>query len=262
MRVKLFVLFDHQLTITPELADWVLAQNTTAFYAQNPATVIGKLKEKSTILGTLDSTRAALTKESKDNYFHTFVEDAVLIWSDFEMTEEHSETWGTFYLVTGEVNGLDEDTIKSLNNLRDPDTNRYFCTLAVVNATVDKLNELTDFTTADYSPSGVDSVWAHLFEKPVTEDTPAAKWREEGEKDPFGDEYNCPRSALPKGKLTDDELANAMFLCDHRTSLESIGWLTAGKERIRWLSRRLVEAEQRVAELEKNALQKDLPGQD
>ena len=74
--------------------------------------------------------------------------------------------------------------------------------------------------------------------------------------------YDCERAKLAKGKLSDDALANAMFLCDHRTSLESTGWLTAGKERIRWLSRRLVEAEQRVAELEKNALQKDLPGQD
>ena len=107
-------------------------------------------------------------------------------------------------------------------------------------------------TTPHTPTTFLDSIWARLFEKPVTKDTPAAKWREEGEKDPFGDEYNCPRSALPKGKLTDDELANAMFLCDHRTSLESIGWLTAGKERIRWLSRRLVEAERRIAELEKN----------
>jgi hypothetical protein len=44
------------------------------------------------------------------------------------------------------------------------------------------------------------------------------------------------------GHRTDDELANAVYLYDHRSGLESIGLLTAAKERIRWLSRRLVEA--------------------
>lgn len=69
--------------------------------------------------------------------------------------------------------------------------------------------------------------------------TPAAKWRENGEPDPHGQHYDCERAKLAKGHLTDDELANALFLCDHRTSLESIGYLTAAKERIRWLSRKL-----------------------
>lgn len=83
--------------------------------------------------------------------------------------------------------------------------------------------------------------------------TPAANWRKNGEPDPHGTDYDCERAKLAKGHLTDDELANGLYMCDHRTSWESIGWLTAGKERIRWLSRRLVEAQARIAELEKPA---------
>jgi hypothetical protein len=63
--------------------------------------------------------------------------------------------------------------------------------------------------------------------------TIAAKWRENGEQDPHGDQYDCEREKLCKGDLTDDELANAVFLCP------DIGNLTAAKERIRWLSRKL-----------------------
>jgi len=68
--------------------------------------------------------------------------------------------------------------------------------------------------------------------------TPAARWRENGEEDPHGDYYNCERAKLCKGDLTDDELANAVYLNP------DIGNLTAAKERIRWLSRELVKAKQ------------------
>lgn len=63
--------------------------------------------------------------------------------------------------------------------------------------------------------------------------TVAAKWRENGEDDPHGDHYDCEREKLCMGNLTDDELANAVFL------EPNIGTLTAAKERIRWLSREL-----------------------
>lgn len=69
--------------------------------------------------------------------------------------------------------------------------------------------------------------------------TPASRWAERGEPDPHGTTYDCERAALAHGQLTDDELANAVYLCDHRTSLESPGYLMAAKDRIRWLSRRL-----------------------
>ncbi|MFM1393432.1 hypothetical protein WFR23_00555 [Yersinia enterocolitica] len=69
--------------------------------------------------------------------------------------------------------------------------------------------------------------------------TPAANWRQEGQTDPHDKKYECERAGLVMGQLTDDEIANAVFLCDHRTSVDSIVYLTAAKDRIRWLSRSL-----------------------
>ncbi|EKN5943890.1 hypothetical protein DVP82_23485 [Yersinia enterocolitica] len=67
--------------------------------------------------------------------------------------------------------------------------------------------------------------------------TTAANWRQEGKTDPHNTRYECQRVDLTMGQLTDDEIANAVFLCDHRTSFDSIVYLTAAKDRIRWLSR-------------------------
>lgn len=96
----------------------------------------------------------------------------------------------------------------------------------------------------------------------MTNTTPAAKWRENGEPDPHGNHYDCERAQLALGDLTDDELANALFIHgDIVPSLEDviagkakmpIVYLTAGKERIRWLSRRLVEATCQCDELQKD----------
>jgi hypothetical protein len=76
--------------------------------------------------------------------------------------------------------------------------------------------------------------------KPVPADhpssTPAAKWRVDGQPDPHGRQYDCERAALTLGHLTDDEMANEVFL---RPTIMNV---TAAKERIRWLSRKLVEA--------------------
>ncbi|WP_349609114.1 hypothetical protein [Cupriavidus sp. DF5525] len=89
--------------------------------------------------------------------------------------------------------------------------------------------------------------------------TPAATWRANGEPDPHGDYYDRERATLPMGKLTDDELANGAFMnYDHRPSLEDllagkrfmpIVWMTAVKDRIRWLSRALVKAQAASAAL-------------
>jgi hypothetical protein len=76
--------------------------------------------------------------------------------------------------------------------------------------------------------------------KQLEETTPAARWREEGKSDPHGNRYDCDRASLPFGHLTDDELANQLFICDHRRSLDSLALLTAAKDRIRWLSRALM----------------------
>lgn len=68
--------------------------------------------------------------------------------------------------------------------------------------------------------------------------TPAARWRENGKTDPHGTAYDCERSRLCLGDLSDDEIANEVFLHPSITNL------TAAKERIRWLSRRLIETQQ------------------
>lgn len=41
----------------------------------------------------------------------------------------------------------------------------------------------------------------------MSNQTPAANWRQNGEADPFGKRYECERASLPLGNLTDDELA-------------------------------------------------------
>lgn len=79
----------------------------------------------------------------------------------------------------------------------------------------------------------------------LKEQTPG--WREKGEPDPHAGKYDGEVSELTLGYYTDDQLANAVFLHDHR-SLDlnaalrgeptSITLLTAAKERIRWLSRK------------------------
>ena len=84
--------------------------------------------------------------------------------------------------------------------------------------------------------------------------TPGATWRTDGEPDPHGNRYECERAALTMGDLTDDELANGAFLnYDAKLNVEAIlrrdpnyhapiAWMTAVKDRIRWLSRRLQES--------------------
>lgn len=77
--------------------------------------------------------------------------------------------------------------------------------------------------------------------------TPSSKWQAEGKEDPHGNQYDIPRERLTLGDFTDDELANAVFLYgDRRPTLDdllsgnakpAIVYLTAAKERIRWLSR-------------------------
>lgn len=92
--------------------------------------------------------------------------------------------------------------------------------------------------------------------------TPAAKWRQEGEVDLHGDHYSCQRAALTLGEYTDDELANGVFLHGNEplnlNALlrktpgyhSAIVWLTAAKDRIRWLSRSLEESAAREQALQ------------
>lgn len=63
--------------------------------------------------------------------------------------------------------------------------------------------------------------------------TPAARWRVEGKIDPHGVQYDVERARLPGGHMSDDEVANAVFM------QPNIHTTTIAKERIRWLSRAL-----------------------
>ncbi|MNX74672.1 hypothetical protein D3C86_1061180 [compost metagenome] len=82
--------------------------------------------------------------------------------------------------------------------------------------------------------------------------TPSAAWRAAGEPDPHAGHYDGERAALCMGTLTDDELANGAFMnYDMPLNLQGImagthhspiAWMTAVKDRIRWLSRALERA--------------------
>jgi hypothetical protein len=84
--------------------------------------------------------------------------------------------------------------------------------------------------------------------------TPSAQWRIDGQPDPHAGHYDAERAALTLGKFTDDELANGVFMnADQPLDIARvlardpgyhppIVWLTAAKERIRWLSRALERA--------------------
>lgn len=93
-------------------------------------------------------------------------------------------------------------------------------------------------------------------QKGAAPSTPSAQWRANGEPDPHGNAYDCERAALALGRMTDDELANAVYMHDFtigsahyalRGLPSGIALLTAAKDRIRWLSRAL-EATQVPAE--------------
>jgi len=100
--------------------------------------------------------------------------------------------------------------------------------------------------------------------------TPSSNWSKQGEPDYHPDLIDKERGELMMGSYTDDELANAVFMYGNPSDREKherlmkgeimdIAYLTAGKERIRWLSRHLEKAlaanaalERRVKELEAN----------
>ena len=86
-------------------------------------------------------------------------------------------------------------------------------------------------------------------ESAIVPSTPAAAWRQAGEPDPHAGHYDCERAKLTMGHLTDDELANGAFMNYDQplnvqgvlagTHASPIAWMTAVKDRIRWLSRAL-----------------------
>ena len=95
---------------------------------------------------------------------------------------------------------------------------------------IDRVIEIEDLIARGEMTAA--QVFTQMRQLVITE-TPGARWREAGEPDHHGDKFNQERAQLCMGHFTDDELANEVFL------RPTIGNLTAAKERIRWLSRRL-----------------------
>lgn len=156
------------------------------------------------------------------------------------------------------INPLNVDTAKKINILND-----VLALVATLNArfvVIDDPNENKDSNESE-SKSFLQKLeenaleWRKELRCPHL--TPDALWRLNGEEDPHNDAYDCERNALTLGHLTDDELANAVFLHhnDHPTPMEilagvatsGIVYLTAAKDRIRWLSRQLAKANQRLS---------------
>ena len=79
--------------------------------------------------------------------------------------------------------------------------------------------------------------------------TPSSRWKEEGLPDLHNNNYDCERAKLCMGNLTDDELANAAYMnydvfpkpedIIAGKAYSPIAYMTAVKDRIRWLSRAL-----------------------
>lgn len=70
--------------------------------------------------------------------------------------------------------------------------------------------------------------------------TPANRWSLEGKPDPHDNQYDCERAKLMMPDHTDDELAYGLA-SRSRHDLDLICYQEAAKDRIRWLSRSLVQ---------------------
>lgn len=98
--------------------------------------------------------------------------------------------------------------------------------------------------------AGMSPEWLEkILTKELSDTTPNAKWLQDGGPDPFDGQYKCNREDLPLGEMSDYELANEVFLKGDRLpdmnmviaglAKMPIVYLTAAKERIRWLSYQL-----------------------
>jgi len=156
-------------------------------------------------------------------------------------------------------------TGQNTNNLSDAIRNLIVCDTQFgwTGDTTLKLPELLDLQARGWLIEGDEnnefslttegeSVVARALQRADERATPSANWSAEGQPDPHGRRYVCERAALTLGNLTDDELANAVFLHGNEQpamadlaagkALTGIVYLTAAKDRIRWLSRALADA--------------------
>ena len=99
-------------------------------------------------------------------------------------------------------------------------------------------------------------------------DTPSSRWLVDGKEDPHPKLINEERGSLMLGNFTDEELANAIYMHGNPNDAEKqrrllkgeimdLAYLTAAKERIRWLSRHLevqLKANSKLADMVKYLL--------
>lgn len=100
-----------------------------------------------------------------------------------------------------------------------------------------------------FNHTEIAGMFLKLHKRMIDIGVPAAEWRAKGEPDPHYPHYDGERSKLCMGNYTDDELANAAFMnYDQVPPIEDllsgkrkmpIAYMTAVKDRIRWLSRSL-----------------------
>ena len=90
---------------------------------------------------------------------------------------------------------------------------------------------------------------------PALSQTPSARGPGHCVDDAAWAEFTRQYAGRPRsfGHMTDFELANAVFMAD-RNDLGLIVYQTAAKERIRWLSLRLAEAEAALAKATEKAV--------
>ena len=270
MRVNLAILFADKQKKSDELVKWVVEQGLTAYWVPAPLVLLEKLQSPGFMLfGELHGNRQQrLQGPDWQDAMKTDMALAQVHWASYRMDPMDSP-FGKCYILSADfcpVPKANKDLYEELcEKLWNNQGKRYFDIACTVKVELGFIHQLDDLIGIDVSTEHIVTTWEHEYhekqpvswsdiEKPELSPpaTPAAKWRENDEEDPFGIQYDVERAKLPKGELTDDELANAMFCCDHRVDLESIVWLTAAKERIRWLSRALVKAQERIAELENN----------
>lgn len=116
-----------------------------------------------------------------------------------------------------------------------------YCCVDFVDSVIDALGIVVPAEDGDSPSAQADLALAEIKRLQAVPRTPGAAWRREGLPDPHGSRYDSERAALAHGDLTDDELANAVFMDS------SLSMVTAAKDRIRWLSRKLAALEAEVA---------------
>lgn len=122
----------------------------------------------------------------------------------------------------------------------------------IITEAINNIKHAIQTHVSEGSETGVFNVSdVELLVRIATEETPSSFWRKYGKPDFHAGVYDGDRAKLTLGFMTDDELANGVYMNGNRPlstqelisgDISPLGWLTAANERIRWLSRALERA--------------------